>query len=191
MINKRLNLQKWTKKYHNYLRSKEWIQKKIGIIEIRGQRCEKCGEKKELKRLHLHHLNYKRIFNERSEDLKLLCNRCHMIEHEKKIQKPKRKKFSKKDRKIRRLKAKLKCHVITITEYSKRLKRIKSKRIDSIIKFNNKLKVKTQNKTKRHKNVSSWKIIKRKIFAKYHCKSVEYYQELMKLNHINEILKMK
>jgi len=71
-----------SKKYAQYLKSKEWINLKIDLISMRGQKCEKCGKhKKSPTLLQIHHLTYKNIFNESPEDLMILCSRCHRIEH--------------------------------------------------------------------------------------------------------------
>lgn len=71
-----------SKKYAQYLKSKEWIDLKIDLISMRGQKCEKCGKhKKSPTLLQIHHLTYKNIFNESPEDLMILCSRCHRIEH--------------------------------------------------------------------------------------------------------------
>jgi 5-methylcytosine-specific restriction endonuclease McrA len=90
------------KKYHKYLKSDEWITIKIDLIEIRGSKCERCGNKREPKHLQVHHLTYDNIFNEEPEDLELICGRCHGVEHgkikikpkkPKRVIKPKKKKF--------------------------------------------------------------------------------------------------
>lgn len=41
---------------------------------MRGQHCEGCGV---AKRLQLHHLTYERLYDERPEDLLILCPLCH------------------------------------------------------------------------------------------------------------------
>lgn len=69
------------KKYLDYIKSEEWLNLKLDIIQLRGCRCEKCGKPKEPNKLQLHHITYERLFNERAEDLKLLCPRCHQKEH--------------------------------------------------------------------------------------------------------------
>lgn len=68
-------------KYYEYLKSDEWATMKIELISIRGQRCEVCGEEKPINLLHMHHLTYKRLFNEEPEDLQLLCAYHHWEEH--------------------------------------------------------------------------------------------------------------
>jgi 5-methylcytosine-specific restriction endonuclease McrA len=68
-------------KYHDYLLSPEWAQIKIDLFEHRGKKCERCPSKYNL---HVHHLHYNNIFNEEPEDLIILCNKCHSLEHKKK-----------------------------------------------------------------------------------------------------------
>jgi 5-methylcytosine-specific restriction endonuclease McrA len=66
------------KKYKDYLNSNEWAQIRIDLFNIRGKKCEDCGN---TKRLQIHHLTYKNIFNEEPEDLKILCKNCHQKEY--------------------------------------------------------------------------------------------------------------
>jgi cytochrome c len=39
------------------------------------------SDKNENNRLEIHHKTYKNIFNEKMEDLELLCHSCHQQEH--------------------------------------------------------------------------------------------------------------
>lgn len=66
------------KSYHKYLLSPKWRNIRTDILNERGHNCEKCGEKKNLQ---IHHLTYKNIFNEKPEDLMILCRSCHRKEH--------------------------------------------------------------------------------------------------------------
>jgi hypothetical protein len=63
-----------TSEYISYLRSAEWSQLRSRLLTERGAECECCGSSK---RIQLHHLTYERIFEERDEDLMLLCPICH------------------------------------------------------------------------------------------------------------------
>ena len=67
-----------SRNYRKYLKSDEWAQLKIDLFNYRGKSCEKCGNKK---RLEVHHLTYKNVFNEEPEDLIILCRKCHQKEH--------------------------------------------------------------------------------------------------------------
>ena len=132
----------YKEKYHAYLKSDKWAQMKLDLIEIRGQKCERCGAKRTFKYLHLHHLTYERIFHEEPSDLELLCSGCHVAEHgiekpKKKPQIKRKKKLSKSDKfinkkvrhRIKRLRTKLKERTITVAEYAKRLRQIRRSEI--------------------------------------------------------------
>lgn len=64
--------------YQSYLRSGKWERIRNKMFELRGRKCERCENKAEL---HIHHLHYQTIFNERPEDLMILCSNCHKKEH--------------------------------------------------------------------------------------------------------------
>lgn len=69
------------KKYNDYLKSAKWRKLRKEIIEARGGKCERCASKIILQ---LHHKTYKNIFNEKPEDLEVLCRKCHKKEHKRK-----------------------------------------------------------------------------------------------------------
>lgn len=64
--------------YHRYLKSKKWKDFRLKIINERGKKCEKCGNKKYLE---IHHLTYDNVFNETRNDVMVLCDLCHRKEH--------------------------------------------------------------------------------------------------------------
>lgn len=68
-------------KYKAYLLSKEWMEVKIDLLQLRGCKCEKCKSVKPANKLQIHHKTYVRIFNEKPSDLIILCARCHMKQH--------------------------------------------------------------------------------------------------------------
>lgn len=68
----------WYTKYKDYLKSKEWTEMKIDLIQNRGSKCENCGKKGNVD---VHHLTYERLYKEDPEDLMLLCRSCHSKEH--------------------------------------------------------------------------------------------------------------
>ena len=70
-----------TKEYKDYIKSKEWKNVKLDILQQRGNYCEICREQRQVNILHLHHKTYKNLFNEKPEDLQLLCPTCHMKVH--------------------------------------------------------------------------------------------------------------
>lgn len=68
--------------YYKYLKSKDWSDIKLDLIHTRGNKCERCGNKrKHFRYLHIHHLTYRNIGNEKPEDLEILCAPCHRKEH--------------------------------------------------------------------------------------------------------------
>jgi hypothetical protein len=70
-------------KYDAYIHSQEWRDVKIDIISKRGSKCEACDKPMKPNKLHLHHLTYDRLFDERESDLQLLCPACHAFAHDK------------------------------------------------------------------------------------------------------------
>lgn len=68
-------------KYKKYIKSKEWYELKIDLLQARGCKCEKCNRELQANKLQVHHVTYERLFNERLSDLLVLCGRCHQIEH--------------------------------------------------------------------------------------------------------------
>lgn len=90
--------------YHKYLKSKQWREKKEVLFKVRGRKCERYKKGKCSKKIEVHHKTYENIFNEKLEDLEVLCSNCHKKEHniinEKIIKNSKNKKyFSKKVKK--------------------------------------------------------------------------------------------
>ena len=88
-------------KYYAYLKSKAWADLKLDIIHLRGQKCERCGSKRSLRFLHLHHLTYDRLYDELPEDLELICAGCHSVEHGIIPPKPKPFRFKKRRKNIK------------------------------------------------------------------------------------------
>ena len=66
-------------RYKLYIKSVKWKNFKKGIIETRGNKCEKCGNTDCI--LDGHHITYKRLFNELPEDILLVCRKCHKNIH--------------------------------------------------------------------------------------------------------------
>jgi len=79
--------------YKKYLQSKHWKNIKIRYANSKlNHNCVVCGVLKETKYMHHHHKSYKRIGNERLNDIIILCEQCHSqahnvlrIEHSQKI----------------------------------------------------------------------------------------------------------
>ena len=62
------------KDYNEYLDSWIWKDKRDWIIEARGGKCEECGS---IKSLNVHHLTYEHVCQEKSNELIVLCKKCH------------------------------------------------------------------------------------------------------------------
>ena len=97
MLNKEV-LSKRQKEYHKYLNSRHWIEKRRDIINMRGGKCEYCGEEPEktiqlrwrgiifaeiiTNQLHVHHLNYNHLGYENYKyDVRIACKKCHKKIH--------------------------------------------------------------------------------------------------------------
>ena len=61
-------------KYHKYLKSYKWKQKRKQIFREYGKRCWKCGRKLKIQ---VHHKTYRRLGKEKKRDLKPYCSDCH------------------------------------------------------------------------------------------------------------------
>jgi len=75
--------------YREYLHSPEWNERRLEAFIAAGGKCAICGCGSDL---HTHHLTYERIFNERPEDLYVVCKGCHKKLHKSLRKKKKRKK---------------------------------------------------------------------------------------------------
>lgn len=64
--------------YRQYLRSDKWNARRRAALHRANYRCELCSRAKPLQ---VHHLTYERIFEERPEDLRAVCDRCHKRLH--------------------------------------------------------------------------------------------------------------
>ena len=60
--------------YKQYLASREWRVKRKEVIEDRGGICERCASRPIQ---NVHHLTYKRVGQEHTNDLMGLCRPCH------------------------------------------------------------------------------------------------------------------
>lgn len=68
--------------YKEYIQSQAWADKKLQFKESnlwRDGRCWVCTNSKIEK--HIHHLTYKRLGEERMNDLRILCAVCHAACH--------------------------------------------------------------------------------------------------------------
>ncbi|NIN36610.1 MAG: hypothetical protein GTO60_16565 [Gammaproteobacteria bacterium] len=71
------------KQYQAYLQSDHWFIMRRKALKKAGFKCEQCGLGRDALPLHVHHLNYDNLGNEKPEDLQVLCAYCHRFEHEK------------------------------------------------------------------------------------------------------------
>jgi len=69
----------YSRQYREYMHSDAWQQHRLAKLEAAKWRCECCGE---TDRLSVHHLTYKRIGHERTDDLIVLCKSCHWVADE-------------------------------------------------------------------------------------------------------------
>lgn len=68
--------------YTRYLRSKHWKRlKKAKYKRAKIWKCEICGLVGK-KNLHVHHVNYRQLFNVGLKDLRLVCISCHEKIHD-------------------------------------------------------------------------------------------------------------
>ncbi|MBK7380736.1 MAG: hypothetical protein IPJ03_17400 [Ignavibacteriales bacterium] len=65
--------------YREYLESPEWQEKRKVKLKQANNKCQVCNSSKNL---HIHHRTYERIFNEKPEDLTVLCSDCHQLFHQ-------------------------------------------------------------------------------------------------------------
>ena len=72
--------EEYREKYHNYLKSDEWQEKRLTVLKKAAFICRDCRKNKATE---VHHETYKRVFNERINDLTALCYKCHRKRHHK------------------------------------------------------------------------------------------------------------
>ena len=60
--------------YSRYLLTGHWRRARAAAIKQAGGKCTVCQS---TRRLHVHHLHYKTIWNERANDVVVLCEHCH------------------------------------------------------------------------------------------------------------------
>ena len=72
--NKKIKRIKRKTKYNKYILSKKWKKKTRKIKRV----CWVCGSEKNIG---IHHITYKRLYNEKQSDLVPLCWECHNEVH--------------------------------------------------------------------------------------------------------------
>lgn len=72
----KVDLKTW---YHAvYLESDHWRDLRLRAFFHHGKRCHQCRSPHQLQ---VHHLRYRSIFDVTVEDLQILCDSCHKLEH--------------------------------------------------------------------------------------------------------------
>jgi DNA-directed RNA polymerase subunit RPC12/RpoP len=64
--------------YDSYIASHEWEAKARDAKRKAGNRCQECGSRRKIQ---AHHKHYKTLYKERSNDIEVLCDRCHARRH--------------------------------------------------------------------------------------------------------------
>lgn len=67
--------------YKDYLNTKHWEFLRIQIGVKCKRTCQSCSKVFEERNYHVHHITYKRIGQERLNDLILVCKECHRKLH--------------------------------------------------------------------------------------------------------------
>jgi len=67
------------KRYHAYLRTDQWQERRRRALVRAKHKCQLCSSKFTLQ---AHHRSYERIGQEKPEDLIVLCSRCHEKHHD-------------------------------------------------------------------------------------------------------------
>jgi hypothetical protein len=70
------------KRYDRYLRSRAWQKKRAKVLKRANGICEICGDDPPTQ---IHHLTYQNLGHEQLDELRALCNHCHIMLHEEKI----------------------------------------------------------------------------------------------------------
>jgi len=70
---------KWWRWYNQYLKSVEWKMISKAVRQRAKGICEKCKQKP---CQHVHHLTYRNVGNEKSQDLIAVCRKCHSDLHD-------------------------------------------------------------------------------------------------------------
>ena len=61
-----------------YLKSDHWFNLRKAAKAKFGPKCAKCNASK---KVDVHHLEYRNIFDVTVDDLQILCRNCHDLEH--------------------------------------------------------------------------------------------------------------
>ena len=75
-----------TMPYHDYLLTEEWKIKRKYHLKKAKYKCQLCGINIKDAKLEVHHKTYENRGNEKYKDLIVVCNNCHSILHDNKLQ---------------------------------------------------------------------------------------------------------
>lgn len=64
--------------YAKYLKTSHWKKVRREMLVRNNYRCQECGHGGFI---NIHHLSYKRLWEELGRDLAVLCRNCHRYEH--------------------------------------------------------------------------------------------------------------
>ena len=64
--------------YRGYLKSEHWQNLRAEKLKRSSGLCAICGASQ---KIDVHHLNYRKILDVETSDLRLLCRRCHDLAH--------------------------------------------------------------------------------------------------------------
>jgi hypothetical protein len=67
--------------YESYLQTPHWKEKAKQARARAKYQCLKCGKKPDTGELEVHHLSYSHIWDERPEELLVVCESCHKKFH--------------------------------------------------------------------------------------------------------------
>lgn len=67
-----------SKRYTEYINSRQWKQRAAAMVARANFRCQRCGS---TRTLNVHHLTYEHLGDEWPQDLIVLCRKCHKEEH--------------------------------------------------------------------------------------------------------------
>jgi len=82
-IKTRIEKENWRKNYVEYLKSREWFEKRKSFLKHFNNTCQSCNRSFNPEYLNVHHRSYKNLGNETIEDINCLCVYCHQKEHNK------------------------------------------------------------------------------------------------------------
>lgn len=115
-------------KYRAYLLSPEWGEFRKKVFAHYGRKCSKCPRTKQLD---IHHLTYENIFNEKLEDVTVLCRKHHAKVHGIKLVE------------VKKTKALKRTHISKETRFEFAPKRKKKKKDKRVVRVKNYKPIKT------------------------------------------------